>query len=151
MKIDFAGRDHYPQLIELWEASVRATHDFLNEEDIAFLRPLILEKYFDAVDLCRAVSDNGELLGFIGSSGDNIEMLFIAPRHRGRGVGALLAGYAIRERDACKVDVNEQNPQAIGFYKHLGFRTVGRSPTDGQGKPFPLLHMELAQTDEARP
>ncbi len=42
-----------------------------------------------------------------------------------------------------RVDVNEQNEQALGFYQHLGFSVIGRSPLDGQGKPYPLLHMEL--------
>ena len=39
------------------------------------------------------------------------------------------------------VDVNEQNPQALAFYKRQGFRIVGRSAQDGQGMPYPLLHM----------
>ena len=39
------------------------------------------------------------------------------------------------------VDVNEQNDDAVGFYASLGFSVVGRSPTDGGGRPFPLLHM----------
>jgi putative acetyltransferase len=39
------------------------------------------------------------------------------------------------------VDVNEQNPAAVGFYEALGFVVVSRSPVDGDGRPFPLLHM----------
>ena len=50
---------------------------------------------------------------------------------------------AIKTQDAQKVDVNEQNPDAIGFYENLGFSVVGRSPLDGQGNPFPLFHLEL--------
>ena len=42
-----------------------------------------------------------------------------------------------------KVDVNEQNPDAVGFYKHVGFEVTSRSPLDGMGKPFPILHMAL--------
>ncbi|ENH9207696.1 GNAT family N-acetyltransferase, partial [Vibrio vulnificus] len=42
-----------------------------------------------------------------------------------------------------KVDVNEQNPQAVGFYEHMGFKVVSRSPLDDMGKPFPILHMTL--------
>ena len=38
--------------------------------------------------------------------------------------------------------MNEQNPQAEGFYRHLGFRTFERTETDGQGNPFPILKME---------
>lgn len=39
--------------------------------------------------------------------------------------------------------MNEQNPQAVGFYLHYGFVQTGRSPLDGEGRPFPLLHMAL--------
>ena len=56
-------------------------------------------------------------------------------------MGALLAAHAIKTQGASKVDVNEQNEQALGFYKHIGFSVTGRSPLDGQGKPYPLLHM----------
>lgn len=41
------------------------------------------------------------------------------------------------------MDVNEQNPQAVGFYKHMGFDTFKRSEFDEQGNPFPILHMKL--------
>ncbi|MGY0625916.1 MAG: GNAT family N-acetyltransferase, partial [Paraglaciecola chathamensis] len=44
---------------------------------------------------------------------------------------------------ATKVDVNEQNPKALGFYQRIGFKVVGRSELDGQGKPYPLLHLAL--------
>jgi putative acetyltransferase len=39
------------------------------------------------------------------------------------------------------VDVNEQNPEARGFYERLGFTVVARSELDGTGRPFPLLHL----------
>lgn len=82
-------------------------------------------------------------MGFCGIHDGNIEMLFISPDARGKGVGALLAAYAIKSLGATKVDVNEQNEQALGFYLHIGFSVIGRSPIDGQGKPYPLLHMAL--------
>lgn len=41
------------------------------------------------------------------------------------------------------MDVNEQNAQARGFYEHEGFEVIGRSETDEQGEPFPILHMRL--------
>lgn len=42
------------------------------------------------------------------------------------------------------VTVNEQNPQAVGFYEHLGFVTYQRTDHDEQGNPYPLLYMKLA-------
>lgn len=143
MFVERVDKSDHLTLIEIWEASVRATHDFLSEEDIAGLKPLILEQYFDAVDLRCAKNGDGHILGFCGVAEGNIEMLFVAPEARGKGVGALLCGYAIQNQQATKVDVNEQNPQAIRFYQHLGFSIVRRSEVDGQGRPFPLLHMQL--------
>ncbi|MFA0812746.1 acetyltransferase [Microbulbifer epialgicus] len=143
MKIEATSKSDHPTLIKIWEASVRATHDFLQEEDIVNLKPLILEQYFDSVDLMCAKDEDGKIIGFCGVLDGNIEMLFISPESRGSGVGTLLTQYAIENLGAMKVDVNEQNRQALGFYEHLGFIVVGRSPLDGQGKPYPLLHMEL--------
>lgn len=144
MKIEQAQAADYQALIALWEASVRATHHFLQEADIIALKPLILEHYFAAVDLVCARGEEGEIAGFCGVHDGNIEMLFIAPEARGSGVGRLLVAYAINRQGARRVDVNEQNAQALGFYQHLGFGVTGRSPLDGQGKPYPLLHMALA-------
>lgn len=144
MRIESVKKSDHGRLIEIWEVSVRATHDFLMEEDIEVLRPLILEQYFDAVELTCARDESGEIKGFCGVSEGNIEMLFITPEARGTGVGSLLVAQAVEWQGATKVDVNEQNDQALGFYKRIGFSVVGRSPLDGQGKPYPLLHMELA-------
>lgn len=143
MNIDNVEKANHLKLLKIWEASVRATHDFLKEEDLQELKPLILEQYFDAVDLRCAKNSQGEILGFCGVHDGAIEMLFISPDARGKGVGALLAAHAIKEQGATKVDVNEQNEQAKGFYLHIGFSVIGRSPLDGQGKAYPLLHMAL--------
>ena len=39
-------------------------------------------------------------------------------------------------------EVNEQNPQAVGFYEHLGFQTYKRTECDEEGNPYPLLYMK---------
>ncbi|KXO13469.1 Histone acetyltransferase HPA2 [Moritella sp. JT01] len=146
MKIDTATKAEHLELIKIWELSVRATHDFLSDENISSLKPLILEHYFDAVDLRIAKNDSNKIAGFIGVADCNVEMLFISPDYRNKGVGSLLLKNAIENQSANKVDVNEQNPDAVGFYIHLGFSVIGRSPLDGQGNPFPLIHMALTDT-----
>lgn len=60
-----------------------------------------------------------------------------------RGVGAALPDYAVKDLGARRLDVDEQNAQAVGFYLHYGFEVVGRSETGGMGDPFPLLHLQL--------
>lgn len=85
----------------------------------------------------------GRLVGFMGISAENLEMLFIDNRVRARGIGKKLLVYGITQFNIAKVDVNEQNLQGIGFYKHMGFRVLKRSEQDGQGKAYPVLHMGL--------
>lgn len=83
------------------------------------------------------------ILGFIGVHECKIEMLFILDAARGKGIGKALLNYAVEQLAANKVDVNEQNLLAVGFYQHRGFKIASRSPLDDMGKPFPILHMEL--------
>jgi len=140
--IEPAGKKDYDQLIAVWESSVRATHDFLSETDIITYRSLILTEYFDQVQLyCIKVEE--EIMGFIGLHGEFIQMLFIHPDARGKGLGKTLIDFAKKEYGANTVDVNEQNDQAVGFYEKLGFVTIERSELDGAGKPFPILSMAL--------
>lgn len=143
ISIHEGAKDDYAHITELWEASVRATHDFLSEEDIAFFRPLIRNEFLAAVCLRCAKDESGTIHGFLGVADGNIEMLFVAPASFGKGIGRQLLNHATQTMGATKVDVNEQNKGALAFYKHMGFVTIGRSPVDGFGKPYPLLHMQI--------
>lgn len=142
MKIENVTSDNYAELLVIWEDSVRATHNFLTEEDIESFKPMILEHAFPAVEL-RCVKESDTILGFIGVSDTKVEMLFLRNSARGKGIGRALLDYAVNELGCDKVDVNEQNPQAVGFYEHYGFKVISRSPLDDSGKPFPILHMKL--------
>jgi len=142
-RIDYIDNFEYNKVVEVWESSVRATHHFLKEEDITYYKPLILNTYLDAVELRCYRDENYKIVGFFGVSDGNLEMLFMNPEQRGKKIGKSLLEYAINHFDVTKVDVNEQNEQAVGFYMHCGFVTKGRSELDASGKPYPVLHMEL--------
>lgn len=137
-----AGPEDYLELITLWEASVRATHDFLTEDDIQHYKPLILKQYFDQLNLF-CIKEQHHIAGFIGIDGSLIQMLFIHPNYRGSGFGKALLNYAIKNYSITSVDVNEQNEQAVGFYEHLNFNVTNRFEHDAAGKPYPILSMVL--------
>ncbi len=71
-------------------------------------------------------------------------MLFLASSERGKGLGRQLIQYGIAHYGIREVTVNEQNPQAVGFYQHLGFVTYKRTDLDEEGNPYPLLYMKLS-------
>ncbi len=139
--------EEHARLVEVWEAAVRATHLFLGEADVVALRALVRDRALAAVTLVAARDAAGRVLGFAGVAGDKLEMLFVDPAAHGRGVGRRLLAHAVAHLGARAVDVNEQNPQALGFYRHVGAEVVGRSAVDGDGRPFPLLHLRLPAPD----
>ena len=144
MIIRQATNADHPQLLNIWLRSVRATHHFLQESDIEALIPQLRDIYLPAVELWVAVDTEDCPLGFIGLNENHVEMLFIEPDLRGQSIGRALLDHANSSRSKMSVDVNEQNPEAVGFYLHYGFVQTGRSPLDGEGRPFPLLHLSLA-------
>lgn len=143
MIIRQATNADHPHLLNIWLRSVRATHHFLKESDIEELLPQLRDIYLSAVELWVAVDAEDCPLGFVGLNENHVEMLFIEPGLRGKGIGRMLLDHARRSRSQMSVDVNEQNPDAVGFYLHYGFIQTGRSPLDGEGRPFPLLHLSL--------
>jgi putative acetyltransferase len=143
MIIRQATNADHPLLLNIWLRSVRATHHFLQESDIEALLPQLRDTYLPAVELWITVDAEDSPLGFIGLNENHVEMLFIEPDLRGRGIGRALLDHACSSRNQMSVDVNEQNPEAVGFYLHYGFVQTGRSPLDGEGRPFPLLHLSL--------
>ncbi|MEO6521837.1 MAG: GNAT family N-acetyltransferase [Mucilaginibacter sp.] len=141
MQILPASPADYPELVKVWEASVRATHHFVPEEDIVYFRTLV-PQYFDAVNLC-VIRHGDKISGFLGTGDQEVQMLFLHPDWRGKGLGKFFIEFAIKECGVTKVEANEQNAQAVGFYERMGFKVIGRAELDYTGRPYPLLFMEL--------
>jgi putative acetyltransferase len=137
------GPAEYPALVAIWRSAVGATHDFLSAADREEIESRLASEYFPAVRLTVAEVD-GEPVGFAGTAEGSLEMLFVHAAHRGGGIGSALLGAVMAEHHVTRVEVNEQNPQAVGFYQHHGFAFAGRTETDEAGRPYPILHLRLA-------
>ena len=129
------------QLLKVWKRSVKATHLFLSDDEIERIEPDVRHALNEVTHLIVAENEKGEPVAFMGVTGEMLEMLFIAPKDRGKGVGKQLLLHGIKCYGIRKVTVNEQNPQAKGFYEHMGFQVYARTDHDEQGNPYPLLYM----------
>ena len=130
------------RVVAIWAAAVDATHDFLSPEDRAAIGREV-EDFLPYASLTLAVDDRNRALGFMLIADGHMEALFIDPEHRGAGVGAMMIDYALAVHPTLTTDVNEQNAQAVGFYEHMGFERIGWSAIDGQGRPYPLIHLRF--------
>ena len=95
--------------------------------------------------LIIAEKEFGEPVAFMGIDSNRLEMLFLSPEVRGKGLGKQLLQYGIETYNIQELTVNEQNPQAVGFYEHMGFQTYKTTEYDEEGNPYPLLYMRLSR------
>ena len=143
--IEVQGRtpDLISRLLAVWEGSVRATHLFLSDDEIKSIKEYVPQALNGIAHLVIAEDETGCPAAFMGIEDGTLEMLFISPEERGKGLGKRLIQYGIANYDVQRLAVNEQNPQAKGFYEHMGFRVYKRMDHDEQGNPYPLLYMSL--------
>ena len=129
-------------LLQVWEASVRATHLFLSEAEILRIKEYVPQAIGGVEHLIVAEEMPGVPVGFMGVEDGRLEMLFLSPAARGKGLGRQLLELGIQHYGVQELTVNEQNPQAVGFYRHLGFVDYKRTDHDEEGGPYPLLYMK---------
>lgn len=129
------------QLTKVWELSVLATHSFLSLGEVESIKKYVPASIYEVQHLIVATDENDVPIAFMGIENQRLEMLFINPINRGKELGRLLLEYGFENFSVNEVTVNEQNPQARGFYEHMGFKVYKRTHLDEQGNPYPLLYM----------
>ena len=134
--------DDSERLFEIWQRSVITSHGFLSLEDLRGISRIVRDEYLPEAALEVVVDESDRPLGFMGMTGSNVDSLFIDPACTGCGLGTALIEHARAAGSELSVDVNEQNAEAVVFYRRRGFEVVGRSPLDDGGRPYPILHMQ---------
>ncbi|SHM38986.1 putative acetyltransferase [Duganella sacchari] len=140
MKIRLSQASDGERAVDIWRRAVDATHDFLSAPDRAAIEAEV-RGFLPHAPLWLAVDQHDVVQGFMLLDGDRMEALFVDPACHGRGVGRALVEHALALQPALATDVNEQNPGAAAFYERMGFARTGRSALDGQGRPYPLIHL----------
>lgn len=125
------------QLVEVWQRSVQATHLFLSVPEIAAIRTYVPQALWGVEHLIVAQDESGTPIGFMSVQ----ENRLLDPEARGQGLGARLLCLGMEQYGVSELTVNEQNPAAAGFYRHMGFAVYRRSELDEQGGPYPILYM----------
>lgn len=120
------------QMILVWEKSVRATHHFVTSSEVERLKEAVKEIDFKSFSVYCLISED-KVLGFLGVEDNVIVSLFLDPDYIGQKLGTKLMYYALNTLKANKVNVNEENSNAIEFYTKFGFKIYERIKKDSQG------------------
>jgi len=131
-----------PRALEIWRDAVDATHGFLTSDDRAEIDAMVAA-WLPTVDLWM-IDEAGRPVGFLVMDGEMIDALFVDPAVHGRGYGTALLDHALELSPRATVDASEQASNALAFYEARGFVHTGRSETDPQGRPYPLIHLRYS-------
>ena len=83
------------QLFEVWDKSVRKTHLFLSDLEIKDISRYIPQALSSIAHLIVAFNDENNPVAFMGIEDRKLEMLFVSPGYRGKGLGKQLIHYGI--------------------------------------------------------
>ena len=136
-----------PRALAIWRDAVDATHDFLTREHRVEIDALVAG-WLPTVELWLVDDEDGRPAGFLVMDGTLIDALFVDPALHGRGYGSTLLDHALTLAPDATVDASEQATNALPFYLARGFVRTGRSETDPQGRPYPLIHLKHTGTQE---
>ncbi len=134
-------KDDAAGMFDVWWRAVKATHHFLSDDAFDEIAELVRDKYLPSKAFLVFVDEKDKVLGFMGTNKNEIESLFLDPDHFGKGIGKAFLDRMKARYETVTLEVNEQNPKAVGFYEACGFDVVRRDPTDDHGRAFPILHM----------
>ena len=123
--------DLISRLLTVWESSVRATHLSLSDSEIKSIKEYVPQALNGIAHLMIAEEETGFPVAFMGIEDGTLEMLFISPEERGKGLGKRLIQYGIKNYAVEKLAVND--PQAKGFYEHMDFQVYKRTDHDAFG------------------
>lgn len=100
----------------------------------------------------RVLEDDGEVRGFhalvkVSPTALELESMFVAPEHIGRGYGRALMEDALeraRQTEHIERLVIQADPNAAAFYERAGARLIGERPSDSiRGRMLPLYEIDI--------
>lgn len=135
-RVAFAAKGHwgYPEeWMERWRESLTISPELVKESEV------------------YAVFGEGEPVGFYALVGEGTKMelehLWVLPERMGLGLGRALFDHAVRRAAGLGAEVLgiEADPNAEGFYRHMGARRVGEIVynLDGRERVLPLLALDV--------
>ncbi len=128
-----------PRALEIWRAAVDVTHGFLTPEDRVEIDRMVADEFLPNVDLWLVDDAQRRAVGFLVMDGEMIDALFVDPTVHSQGFGTALLAHALTLAPGALVEASEQATNALPFYEARGFERIGRSETDPQGRPYPLV------------
>ena len=137
-RIAWAAKRHwdYPEeWLALWAPDLTVTAEFIRSHPV------------------HCAIRDGEIAAFYALSNEGtefeVEHMWVDPPHIGCGIGRELFRHAVETARSSGGQVLRivSDPNAEGFYRTMGARSLGRIPAVPRGRTLPVLILDLTSTE----
>lgn len=118
-----AGIDDFKVLSEIWLEASLIAHHFI-PEIYWKAHELKMQNIYLPMSEVYLVESHQQICGFIALLDHKLAAIFVSPSHQGKGVGTALVQYAQMIRTELELNVYQENPKSVQFYKTIGFEVV---------------------------
>lgn len=126
-------------IMDIWHRAVQHTYNFIKGPDIITMRPTVLKNLREMDHIYGVNDDRGNLVAFMCIKGDHIMQLFVEPFHMRNGMGSALVEHAVNQLGVKLVVVNEENNNAMQFFRARGWAMRNRNLFDEFHLPYPVV------------
>lgn len=133
------GEEKLALLMDIWHRAVQHTYNFIKGPDIITMRPIVKKNIQELDHLCGVNDERGNIIAFMGVKGQTMMSIFVEPFWMRKGIGGALVRYGIEQYKVNLVVVNEENEDAIRFFRSNGFAQKNRSIYDEYNLPYPVV------------
>lgn len=109
-------------------------------------------KHIDEHNIYKLV-DGDTLIGFYAyyfenKTEINLDNFFVAPEYIGQGFGKVLMLDFLKRIESTKAEtiILVADPNAEKFYKHMGFKSVGKRESSIKGRFLPIMTMRIKRS-----
>lgn len=110
-------------LSEIWLEASLIAHHFIPEAYWKSHKLKMQHVYLPMSEVYLA-EHNQQICGFIALLDTQIAAIFVSPQHQEKGIGTRLIQYAQAIRTELKLNVYQENPKSVQFYKSLSFEIL---------------------------
>jgi len=121
------------QIIDVWYATSKICHDFVNNDYWLACKDDIANKYIPSAETVVAKYE-GKIVGFVSLVDNILAAIFVLPDYQGKGIGQKLLMNAFEKRDSLLLTVYEKNTSARRFYQSHKFMELGKSVDEHTGE-----------------
>lgn len=123
---------------QIWLDTNIKTHSFIPtqywEQNFKAVKEMMMK-----AEMYVYTNDNGDILGFIGLSGNYIDGIFVRAENQSCGIGKKLIDFVKKIKSALELNVYCKNESAVRFYKNHGFIIKSEETDENTGEKEYLM------------